>query len=56
MTQVDDIIDKIYHDPAGYGSMAFTLKHARQKDPNIKMEDVKRWFENNVEKTGKMRG
>jgi hypothetical protein len=50
------IIDKIYHDPAGYGSMAFTLKHARQKDPSINMEDVKRWYSENVEKTGKMRG
>ena len=56
MDKKNEIIDKIYHDPAGYGSMAFTLTHARQKDPNIKIDDVKRWYSENVEKIGKMRG
>ena len=40
----DEIIDKVYKDPAGYGSMAFTLKQAKKKNPKFTMEDVKRWY------------
>ena len=36
--------------------MAFTLKHARQKDPSITMEDVKKWYSDNIERIGKQRG
>ena len=56
MDKKNEIIDKIYHDPSGYGSMAFTLKHARQKDPSITMEDVKKWYSDNIERIGKQRG
>ena len=56
MATIDEIIDSVYHDPAGYGSMAYTLKHAKKKDPTIKLEDIRRGFENNIERTGKLRG
>ena len=56
MDKKNEIIDKIYHDPSGYGSIAFTLKHARQKDPSITMEDVKKWYSDNIERIGKQRG
>ena len=36
----EKIIDKIYHDPAGFGSKANTLKEAREKDKSITKEDV----------------
>ena len=36
--------------------MAFTLKHAREKDSSIRMEDVKKWYSDNIERIGKQRG
>ena len=56
MATIDEIIHATYYDKAGYGSQAYTLKHAKEKDPKIKLEDIKRYFENNIEKKGKMRG
>jgi len=45
-----DIIKKVYYDPAGYGSMATTLADARKKDKSITLADVKEFFSKNVEK------
>ena len=39
------IISRIYHDPAGYGSMNATLKEAKVFDKTIKLKDIKKWFE-----------
>ena len=56
MDTIDEIIDSVYHDPAGYGSMAYTLKHAKNQDPTIKPEDIRNWMEKHIENKGKMRG
>ena len=45
MATIDEIIHATYYDKAGYGSQAYTLKHAKEKDPKIKLEDIRRWFE-----------
>jgi hypothetical protein len=37
------IIEKIYYDPAGYGSINETLKDAKKYDKSITYDDVKKW-------------
>lgn len=37
------IIEKVYYDPAGFGSIAETLKDARKYDKTITYEDVRKW-------------
>ena len=37
------IIEKIYYDPAGFGSISETLKDAKKYDKSITYEDVKKW-------------
>ena len=37
----EDIISKIYNDPAGFGSIRETYLEARKKDPTIKYDDVR---------------
>ena len=46
----DEIISNIYNDPAGYGSINNTYNDAKAKDKSIKIDDVKTWFEKNVNK------
>ena len=52
----DTINDKIYHDPAGFGSMQTTLADARKIDKTITMDDVKKWFDKNVERKTNLKG
>lgn len=52
----DEIISKIFYDLAGYGSMKTTYEDARKIDKSIKYDDVKAWFEKNVEKKTQLRG
>ena len=51
-----DIISKIYNDPSGYGSIKTTLADAKLKDKTIKLDDVKNWFNKNVEQKTKHSG
>ena len=44
----DNVIDKVYYDTAGYGSVQTTWQEARLKDPTITLEYVKGWFSGNV--------
>ena len=44
----DQIIRDVYYSPSGYGSMRQTLDDARKKEKSIKMEDVKKWFNQHV--------
>ena len=39
----------IYFDKSGFGSRKTTLEDRREKDSSIKMEDVERFFKENVE-------
>ena len=51
-----DIINKIYHDPAGHGSMKTTYEDAKQKDKSISYVDVKKWFDANIERKTQLKG
>ena len=43
MADKNKIIEKVYYDPAGYGSISETLKDAKKYDKSITYEDVKKW-------------
>ena len=45
----NEIIAKIYNDPAGFGSKKSTLADARVKDKIITLDDVTKWYSKNVE-------
>ena len=45
MSDKDKIIEKVYYDPAGYGSINATLKDAKTYDKTITYADVKNWKE-----------
>jgi hypothetical protein len=52
----DEIIEKVYYDEAGYGSINETLKDAKLFNKDITYADVKKWKESNVERKRKMSG
>ena len=52
----DEIINKTYYDLGGFGSIKATLEDAHKYDKNITLDDVKAWFNKNVEKKTKQRG
>jgi hypothetical protein len=52
----NEIISKIYYDPAGFGSAKQTYLEARAKDPSIKYEDVKKWLHREVEQKKQLKG
>ena len=52
----NEIIKKLYYDPAGFGSIQATLKDARAKDKTITLNDVKAWFKINVEQKKNLKG
>ena len=58
MTDVykDDIISKIYFDRSGYGSIQTTYQDAKKKEPTITINDVRKWFQKNVEQKKQLRG
>lgn len=41
----DQTIERIYTDPAGFGSLKETLKEANKIDPTITIKDIKEWIE-----------
>ena len=43
MANKEEIIAKVYFDPAGFGSINETLKYAKKYDKTITYDDVKRW-------------
>ena len=51
-----NIISKIYTDPAGHGSIANTFKEAKVKDKSITLNDVKQRFAENVERKTQLKG
>ena len=52
----DDIISNVYYDRAGFGSLKTTLVDSKKKDPSITMQDVKEWFEENVQRKKQLSG
>ena len=53
---MDKIIDKIYHDPAGHGSMKTTYEDAKKKDKSITYGDIQAWFKKNIERKTQLKG
>ena len=56
MSAKDEIISKTYYDFGGYGSIARTLKEAREIDPSIKAADIQSWKERNLQRKTNLRG
>ena len=56
MSTKDEIISKTYYDFGGYGSIARTLKEAREIDPTIKEIDVKTWKDKNLQRKTNLKG
>ena len=52
----DDIISKVFFDPAGYGSINETLKDAKKYDSSITYDDVKKWKEKHTERKTNLKG
>ena len=52
----DDIISKVYFDPAGYGSINQTLQDAKKYVSTITYDDVKKWKEKHTERKTNLRG
>ena len=38
----------MYNDLSGFGSLKQTLEDAKEVDPSIKLDDVRRWMEKNT--------
>ena len=56
MTDKNELISKIYFDKSGYSSIKTTLDDARKIDKSININDVKQFFNNNVEKKSNLKG
>ena len=50
------ILNKVYHDPAGYGSITSTFKEAFKLDKTLTLNTVKQWFKSNIETTKQVKG
>ena len=44
----DKIINKVYYDPAGHGSITSTFKEASQQYKTITLNIVQQWFKSNL--------
>ena len=56
MSSIQDIIKQVYYDPAGFDGIKKTFEDARKKDKNITLNDVKEWFEKNIEQKKQLKG
>ena len=52
----NNILNKVYHDPAGHGSITSTFKSAFRQDKTITLNAVKQWFKSNLETTKQVKG
>ena len=52
----NDIISKVYHDPAGFGSNAATLEDAKKYNASITLQDIKDWKSKNIERKTNLKG
>ena len=56
MNDKDKIISGMYSDRAGYGSQRVTYQNANKRDASIAMQDVKEWFQDNVDRKKQVSG
>jgi hypothetical protein len=52
----NNIINNVYHDQSGYGSIQKTYEEAREKDNSITLKNVRDWFAQNVERKKQLKG
>ena len=50
------VIEQVYNDPLGFGSIKNTLKDVRKIDRTITLQDVIKWRENNIERKTQLKG
>ena len=56
MENKNDIIKKIYYDKSGFGSIKTTFDDVRKIDKTITIDDIKKWFKENVEAKKQIKG
>ena len=56
MNNKNDIIKNVYYDRSGFGNIKNTFDDARKIDNTIKIDDVKQWFKENLEKKTQLKG
>ena len=56
MMDKNKVIEKVYKDPWGFGSIKNTLKDARKIDSAITLQDVIKWKENSIERKTQLMG
>ena len=52
----DKIINDVYYNSSGYGSINNTFKAVKEKDKSINIAYVNDWFQRNIEKKSQVRG
>ena len=52
----NEIIKKVYQDPAGFGGIQKTYKDAKEKDYKITLNDVKDWYNKNIDRKTQLKG
>jgi hypothetical protein len=50
------LLNQIYYDPAGYGSITSTFKESVKQDKTITLNYVRQWFNSNLETTKQVQG
>ena len=50
------LLNKVYYDPAGYGSTISTYDEAGKQDKTITSNTIKQWFNSNLEATIQVKG
>ena len=50
------ILNNVYHDPAGYGSITATFKEAFKQYKTTTLNTVKQWFNSNLGITKQVKG
>ena len=56
MSDKQGIISSVYFDKSGYGSKKITLADAKEKDKSITMNDIDKFFKDNVEQKKQLKG
>ena len=56
MLTKEEAIEKSYYDPAGFGSLKLTLTDAKTYNPDVTLDDVRKWKEKNILNKQKYRG
>ena len=49
------IIEQVYTDPGGYGSINETYKDAKEKDSTITLNNIRQWFAKNIVRQNNLR-